>query len=108
MIGLRLKKLRQEKEIKQKDLAAVIGVQETAVSRYETDKDDPSDKIKTEIAKYFNISLDYLLGVIDEPVPYYNHDIFLKLPDGMRQEERILLSEFIGYIVYRRDKSSDA
>ena len=65
MIGERLKKLRKERKITQDDLAELIGVQKTAVSQYETNKNDPSDKIKVNIAKHLNISLDYLLGVID-------------------------------------------
>lgn len=96
MIGERLKKLRREKGISQEDLAAVIGVQSSAVSRYETDKDDPSDKIKVEIAKHLNISLDYLLGVIDEPVTYYKPDTFIRLPDDTLNEDKILL---LGYLL---------
>ena len=108
MIGERLKMLRHEKKINQADLAAVIGVQISAVSRYETGKDDPSDKIKAEIAKYFHISSDYLLGVIDEPVPYYDRSIFIRLPDNMRQEERTMVSEFIGYLKYRKENLLNA
>ena len=108
MIGERLKKLRRDKKISQEELGAIIGVQSSAVSRYETDKDDPSDKIKVIIAKHFNISLDYLLGVIDEPVPYYDEGIFHRLPDGMTKEEKTMMLEFFGYLEYRRGKMSDA
>ena len=102
MIGERLRQLRRDKKVSQKDLSAVIGVQESAISRYETDRDSPSDNIKVKIARYFNISLDYLLGVIDEPMPYYNQDVFMKLPVGMKQEERMLLSVFLDFLVYKR------
>lgn len=104
MIGERLRKLRKEKRIKQEELASIIGVQKSAVSLYETDKNDPSDKVKVRIAKHLNISLDYLLGIIDDPVPYYSQDTFLKLPDDMSKEERLLISEFLGYIDYRKQK----
>ena len=104
MIGERLRKIRKEKGIKQEELGDIIGVQKSTVSLYEIGKNDPSDKVKIEIAKYFNISLDYLIGVIDEPVPYFSHDVFLKLPDDMSSEEKTLLSEYLDYIAFRRNK----
>ena len=59
LIGERLRNLRREKGIRQEDLAAVIDVEKSSVSLYETDRNDPNDKAKVEIAKHFNISLDY-------------------------------------------------
>ena len=105
MIGERLKQLRKERKISQSDLASIIGVQSTAVSRYETNKDDPSDRKEVEISKYLDISLDYLLGVIDEPVSCYNQDKFLKLPDKMTMEERTKLIEYLNFLEYRRNMS---
>lgn len=107
MIGERLNKLRKEKKITQEELAVIIGVQKSTVSLYEIGKNDPSDKVKIEIAKYFNISLDYLIGVIDEPIPYYSQDVFLRLPDNMSKEEKLLLSEYLDYLVYRKQKIGD-
>ena len=108
MIGERLKEIRRNRGINQEELGAIIGVQSSAVSRYETDKDDPSDKIKVEIARYFNVSLDYLLGIIDEPMPYYSKDKFLRLPDWMTTNEVMMLSDFIGYFEYRKNKMINA
>jgi transcriptional regulator with XRE-family HTH domain len=102
MIGERLKKLRKAQKIRQEDLAAVIGVQKSSISLYEMNKNYPSDKVKVEIAKFFNISLDYLLGIVDEPVPYYNEKKFIMLPDDISKEERQLLSDVIEFIEYRK------
>ena len=102
MVGERLRKLRKDKNIKQEELADIIGVQKSSVSLYEIGKNDPSDKAKIEIAKYFNISLDYLIGVIDEPVPYYNNNFFIKLPADISPEEKKTLSEYLDYLIYRR------
>jgi len=102
MIGKRLNELRRKRKMTQKDLAAILGVQKTAVSLYETNRNDPSDKIKVDIAKYFDVSLDYLLGVIDECVPYYSKNRFLLLPPEMTDEENMLLSQFCSFIEFRR------
>ena len=102
MVGTRLKKLRRESKLNQGELANIIGVNKSAVSHYETDKDDPSDKIKIEIAKHFNISLDYLLGLIDVPVPIYNEELYLKIPESINQSEKNILSDFLLYVEWKR------
>ena len=101
MIGERLKKLRKEYKINQEDLGAIVGVQKSSISLYETNKIEPSDKIKVKLAKHFNISLDYLLGVIDEPVPYYDKVTFLMLDDSMNEGDRALISEFLSFVRHR-------
>ena len=104
MIGDRLRKLRKNKGIKQEELANIIGVDKSTISLYEIGKNDPSDKVKIEIAKYFNISLDYLMGVIDEPVHYYRNDLFLKLPNDMSMDERLSLSDYLDFLAFKRNK----
>ena len=64
MNGERLSDLRKDRGLTQKDLAKIIGVSENSISMYERNLNSPDDKIKVKIAKYFNISLDYLLGAI--------------------------------------------
>jgi len=107
MIGERLRHLRREQGLSQEELATIIGVYKSAVSHYETNKDSPSDKIKIAIAKYFNVSMDYLLGIIDEAVPFFNQDIFLRIPKNMLSDDRNLVLELIAFLEYRRLKSSD-
>jgi len=105
VIGERLNKIRKEKGITQKNLAEIIGVDKSAVSLYERDWNDPSDEIKVRIAQYLQISLDYLLGVIDQPVSYVRQNAFLDVLGHMSNEEQEMLSEFCGYILFRREKS---
>ena len=102
MVGKRLKDLRRAKNVRQEDLATILGVQKAVISHYETDKVDPSDKVKVEIAKFFDISMDYLMGIIDEAVPCYHSEIFMKIPKNIRKDERDLLEEFIGFINHKR------
>ena len=98
MIGQRLKALRRERKVRQEDLATAIGVQKATVSHYETGKTDPSDKVKVEIARFFNVSLDYLLGVIDEAVPHYQPQVFIKLPQNIDDEDRALINRIVTFV----------
>ena len=103
MIGDRLRGLRKELKMSQEAVAGILGLQKSAISRYESNKDEPPDEAKITLAKHFNISIDYLLGVIDTPVSYYTEDDFIMLPYKMLADERQLLTEFIGYLAFRKD-----
>ena len=61
--AIRLKKLREEKNIRQEDLAYILNISRQAISNYEQGTRLPKDeKILILIADYFNVSIDYLLG----------------------------------------------
>ncbi|WP_256972541.1 helix-turn-helix domain-containing protein [Saccharibacillus sp. O23] len=60
--GSRLKLLRSEKRLTQKDFAKLMNISESAVGMYERDEREPSFKILNQIADYFGVSYDYLLG----------------------------------------------
>ena len=62
MIGSRLKDLRMENNITQKELADYLGVTPKAVSFYELDQRVPPPEIIKKIANKFNVSIDYLFG----------------------------------------------
>ncbi|MFW2488213.1 helix-turn-helix domain-containing protein [Clostridium chromiireducens] len=61
----RLKDSRKSNNLTQAELGKMLGVGKTTVSMYETSNSTPSDEIKLKIAKYSNISLDYLLWKTD-------------------------------------------
>ena len=102
MLGERLKFIRKANKVRQEDLADIIGMKKSTISLYETNRTDPSDLTKVEIAKYFNISLDYLMGVIAEPVPFYKEDLFIALPKGFGVEDRKFICDFVQFIDTKR------
>ncbi len=61
----RLKKLREEKELFQKDIAKLLGVSIPAITQYENGKRDMSTETVIKLAEFFNVSTDYLLGKSD-------------------------------------------
>lgn len=57
-----LKMLRQEKKWTQNELADRLGVQASAVSKYENGKLQLSEQLLIQISSIFNVSVDYLIG----------------------------------------------
>lgn len=57
-----LRKLREQKEISQKELAEYLGVSQNAVSSYELGKREPSIDTLVKLADLYEVSVDYLLG----------------------------------------------
>ncbi len=68
-LGKRLKKLRAEKGITQKELAAIIKVPRDTVANWEVSRGTPNIETISDIASYFDVSTDYLLGRTDDPSP---------------------------------------
>ena len=71
----RLHFLRKEKGITQKDLADVLGYGYTAISNYESGKNEPSIRDIVKIADYFDVTIDYLVGRTDYRVSVENYKI---------------------------------
>ena len=61
----RIKELRLARNMTQKELADMLGVDRTAIVKYETGKNGPTSEILIKLAKIFNVSLEYLLGIDD-------------------------------------------
>lgn len=62
MDGKLLKKLREELNMTQKELADRVQVTPKAISFYELNQREPSNELLVEFSKIFNVSTDYLLG----------------------------------------------
>lgn len=66
MIGQRIRDLRKQKKMSQSELAKIIGVTQTTITAWETGKAEPSSSAVANLADYFNVTTDYLLGRPEE------------------------------------------
>jgi len=62
MVIARLKSLRNSKKLSQKDFAQALKVSQQTVASWESGRTEPSNTALKDIADYFNVSADYLLG----------------------------------------------
>lgn len=67
--GPRLRKLRENKKITQKELAKILNTSESAIGMYERGEREPNFETVDKIANYFSVTSDYLLGRSNNPAP---------------------------------------
>ncbi len=66
----RIKDLRIDADLSQTEIAKVLGLSQTGYSKYETGENDIPVLILIKLAEFYGTSVDYLLGLTDEPNPY--------------------------------------
>ena len=67
---LKIRDIREDKDLTQEDIAKVLNCKQQTYSRYETGE-ITIDIFRLEtLAKFYNTSIDYLVGLTDETKPY--------------------------------------
>lgn len=66
-VKLRLKDLREDNDFLQKEIAEVLNCSQVCYSRYETGQRDIPLKALCKLSEYYNVSVDYILGLTDNP-----------------------------------------
>lgn len=82
MISQRIKELRSEMDISQKELSTQLFVSPQAISKWERDEATPNPDAITKMAEIFGVSADYLLGRTDEKGKLPAGSGELKAPEG--------------------------
>ena len=61
----RIRALREDHDLNQTQLANILGMSQTGYSKYETGENDIPTEILIKLARYYDTSIDYLLGETD-------------------------------------------
>ncbi|WP_342755900.1 helix-turn-helix transcriptional regulator [Kineothrix sedimenti] len=95
MIGDKIKLLRQEKNMSQKDLADILAISTSTVGMYEQKRRQPDASTIIKLAQIFNVTTDYLLLDISKKHLTEDELKWLKLYSEIPVSER---SECIGFV----------
>lgn len=104
MDGKRLVELRKSARLTQEQLGAVLGLNKHSVSCYERNRNEPSDDVKIKIAKYFNVSVDYLVGITNNPKPGDETQNYIRIPDQLPKEAIAELKEYLSFLMHKYDR----
>lgn len=111
-----LKRLREERHLRQIDVADALSIDRTTYNKYENDKSHPDHDMLKRIAEFYGVSIDYLLdyeiridtiNAIKDDVPFpemikpSDYDFFHLLTD-LTPEEKQRVRDFVAGL-----KSSD-
>ncbi|MCC8079991.1 MAG: helix-turn-helix domain-containing protein [Oscillospiraceae bacterium] len=66
----RIRDMREDADLLQRDIAALLQCTQVSYSHYELGKRDIPTDVLIKLASFYNTSTDYLLGLTDEKKPY--------------------------------------
>lgn len=85
----RVKKLRKDKKQSQNEVGKALGKSRETISKYELGEREPDPNVIALLAKHFNVSSDYMLGITDDSENYII---------GKRKQFRPELHDFENYL----------
>lgn len=59
----RIRDLREDSDLTQTQIARILGMSQTGYSKYETGENDIPTEVLIKLSKYYDVSVDYLLGI---------------------------------------------
>jgi len=72
MFAKKLRELREKANLNQEELAKILSLSPSTIGMYEQGRRQPDHEKLKQIADYFDVPLDFLLGRTDVPMPYPN------------------------------------
>lgn len=67
ILGFHIRELRKSKNLNQEQLGKILNVSKASIYGYENETREPDKESLIKLAKYFNVTLDYLLGTNQTP-----------------------------------------
>ena len=61
----RIRDLREDRDLNQTQVAGMLGMSQTGYSKYETGENDVPTHVLIKLARFYDTSIDYILGMTD-------------------------------------------
>lgn len=107
----RLKELRKEKKLSQKEIAKEMSISEKTLSRWENGESQIKPEKAQQLADFFGVSVGYLLGYIDDS-EIYDDEVVIEPEKGMilaysleRSNKKLQEKMFKDFITFFRDNT---
>lgn len=112
MDGKRLKKLRREKGLTQQQLADILNVDLSSIGKWEIHDFTPNKTTLFQLANFFEVTTDYLLGRTDSPnlaIPKEMEGIGVAFSSGISMEglNADQIEDVMNYIDYIKSKKKN-
>lgn len=115
--GERLKRLRVEKGLSQQELADILKVNRATLGNWEIDRTSPGYTTLCKIAKYFNVTIDYLLNgepvkVGDDGMPYIvmspeEIELFAEIKQ-LSEEDKMMIYSLVNHLRRKKGVNEEA
>ncbi len=93
LLADKIKVLRESKKITQSDLARTLGLSRSAINAWEMGLSIPSTQYIVELAKFFNVSSDYLLNIHEKNSNSFLEDELLRIFRLITPEQQLIYIE---------------
>lgn len=106
-LGPRIRNLRKAMQMSQKDLAEILGLSRSAVASYENGARYPDYSTLVKIASYFQVSVDYLLGIDTKSNRYLQYERLEEIAQMLDaapidpEEKQLVLKEISDYFKWK-------
>lgn len=94
----RLRDLRREKNLTGAELGKILNLKKTTISSWENGKSYPEVETLLKLAKYFDVSLDYLMG-LNNATPEDK-----SILDNLTSEELFAVKSYIEFLKEKKEK----
>ncbi|HEY8402074.1 MAG TPA: helix-turn-helix transcriptional regulator [Cytophagaceae bacterium] len=95
MLGDRLVELRKKKKLTQQQAAKHLGIPRSTYSNYELGKREPDFETLKNIANFFEVNIDWLLGEDMKNKPISKHDPLYEKIEQLSEEDKKYILELI-------------
>lgn len=111
-----IKGLREDNDLKQKDVAQVLNINQQYYSKYETGEYEIPTRHIITLSKFYKVSCDYILGLIDYQSPLggesYQYEVELVKPENiikkfntLNHKQKVNVAEYIE-LIYKQNIGS--
>ncbi len=85
ILAKRMRELRKSRNLSQKQAAEEIGIKSDDYKNYELEKANPKIPTLVTIAKFYGVSINFLLGIDEQKIRYFDKECNISFAENLRR-----------------------